>query len=312
MQNPKPFMTYEQQINKLIDEKNLVINDKLYAEKILKQIGYFTLISGYKDLLRNPTTKKYIDNTTFEEIVALYRFDESLRELFLKYILVFEQKMKSLISYSFTERHGENQAHYLSNANYVADVKYVSDVQKLISILRNITVSSTDYHYITHQRVRYGNVPLWVLVKVLTFGNISSMYKLLPGNLQTKISKEYDNVTERELAQYLKVLTKFRNVCAHNERLYSYRTKDDIPDTALHSKLEIPKKGTQYIYGKRDLFCVVIALRYLLDANDFKAFKNRLVRIINSYTANTVHIKESELLNHMGFPQNWKKITTTF
>ena len=104
--NPKPFLSYSQQIDKLINEKNLQIRDKAYAEETLKRISYFALISGYKDLYRNPTIKKYKDGTTFEEIVALYKFDENLRELFLKYLLFIERNMRSLISYYFTESHG--------------------------------------------------------------------------------------------------------------------------------------------------------------------------------------------------------------
>ena len=83
----KPFLSYAQQLDKLENEKNLVIEDRIYAEAMLRRISYFALISGYKKLFRNPTTWKYKDNTTFKEIVALYKFDESLRELFLKYML---------------------------------------------------------------------------------------------------------------------------------------------------------------------------------------------------------------------------------
>ena len=66
------------------------------------------------------------------------------------------------------------------------------------------------------------------------------------------------------MIKYLKVLTLYRNVCAHNERLFSYHTYIDIPDTLLHKKLGISKNGSKYIYGKNDLFSVVIAFRYLL------------------------------------------------
>lgn len=45
----KPFMTYKQQINKLIYDKGLTINDIEYAVKLLKNHSYFDLISGYKD-----------------------------------------------------------------------------------------------------------------------------------------------------------------------------------------------------------------------------------------------------------------------
>ena len=96
MQVNKPFLTYTQQMDKLEYDKNLVIADREYAESMLKRISYYALISGYKKLFRNPTTKKYKDSTTFEEIVALYRFDERLRELFLKHLLQIEQKINNV------------------------------------------------------------------------------------------------------------------------------------------------------------------------------------------------------------------------
>ena len=52
-------------------------------------------------------------------------------------------------------------------------------------------------------------------------------------------------------------------------RLFSYHTYIDIPDTLLHKKLGISKNGSKYIYGKNDLFSVVITFRYLLPKTDF-------------------------------------------
>ena len=75
------------------------------------------------------------------------------------------------------------------------------------------------------------------------------------------------------MIKFLKVLTLYRNVCAHNERLFSYHTYIDIPDTLIHKKLDIPKNTSKYIFGKNDLFCVVIAFRYLLPQTDFLIFK---------------------------------------
>ena len=77
------FLTYQQQIDKLKKEKGLLIRDEQYAKAMLQQIGYFSLISGYKDIFKNPTTKRYRDNIQFEDIVLLYDFDSKLRELFL-------------------------------------------------------------------------------------------------------------------------------------------------------------------------------------------------------------------------------------
>ena len=306
----KPFLSYVQQLDKLENEKNLVIEDRIYAEAMLRRISYFALISGYKKLFRNPTTWKYKDNTTFEEIVALYKFDESLRELFLKYMLQIEQAMRSLLSYYFSEKHGNQQSSYLSPLNYDRAPRKSQALTKLIDVLKEIAIKSNDYAYISHQRKVYGNVPLWVLVKVLTFGNISKMYQCFTQDLQVKISKNYDNVNEKELVQYLKVLTKFRNVCAHNDRLFSYTTKDDIPDTTLHAKLGIARKGAQYVCGKKDLFSVVIAFRYLLQKDEFTAFKSALGRTIDRFVTKTTHVTHNELLHDMGFPVNWKKISS--
>lgn len=297
-------------MDKLVNEKNLVIADRDYAEAILKQISYFALISGYKKLFMNPTTWKYKDDTTFKEIVALYKFDENLRGLFLKYLLQIEQAMRSMLSYYFTQKHGDLQSTYLTPANYDQSLRKKQALTNLITVLQSLTLKSTDYPYITHQRINYNNVPLWVLVKVLTFGNISKMYQCFTQDLQAKISKNYTNVNEKELVQYLKVLTKYRNVCAHSDRLFSFITKDDIPDTVLHAKLGIARRGNQYVYGKNDLFSVVIALRYLLRREDFIEFKRMLGKSIDRFITQTTHITYLDLLHEMGFPSNWTKISS--
>lgn len=308
-QMPKPFLSYDDQLDKLEFEKALIIADRDYAQTMLRQIGYFGLISGYKIPFKNPTTKKYKKGTSFEDIVTLYKFDENLRELFLKYILQIERNIRSLLSYYFTEKFGAAQSFYLDKANYVPGKKYQADVTRLIGTLDKLANYNSDYPYINHQRNSYGNVPLWVLFNGVTFGTLSKFYSLITQDIQIKTSKNFTSVNEKQLKQYLTVITKFRNVCAHNERLYSYQTKDDIPNTVLHTKLNIPQKGSQYIYGKHDLFALVIAFRYLLPDEDFKKFKNSLKRIIEHCLHSQSSISEPELLNYMGFPKNWSNIT---
>ena len=137
----KIFLTYDQQIEKLKNEKNLQINDITYAKEILRQTSYYSLIGGYKDIFKNPTTKKYKDGIRFEDIVELYYFDESLRQLLLRYLIKVENEVKSQVSYYFTEKHGENQKEYLNTANYnyyvldnptITDQEYDRYMQELI------------------------------------------------------------------------------------------------------------------------------------------------------------------------------------
>ena len=305
----KPFLTYQQQIRKLIDEKHLIIADSSLAEEKLRDIGYFSLIGGYKQPFRNPMTRVYVNNTTFEDVLALYQFDNELRELIFNYLCQIEKKMRSLLSYAFCERYGELQAHYLNTASYNYTAANQRGVNKLIRILDNLANRNTEYDYLNYQRRVYNNVPLWVLVNTMTFGQISKMYSFLQPSMRSKIARNYTHVNDRELEQYLKVLVLYRNVCAHNERLYSHKVYSEIPDTQLHCKLAISKTGTQYDMGKKDLFGVVIAFRYLLPSEDFRTFKAKLDKLIKRYLRKSNRISEAELLREMGFPPNWKKIT---
>lgn len=308
MAQQKIFSTFQEQVEWLQEEKHLIISDKTYAEDILKRIGYFPLMGGYKHLFRIPLTKKYKEGTTFEEIVALYEFDSELRELFFKYLLQIERHLRSLMSYYFCEKYGESQSAYLDINNFNNTRRTYKTVSRLISTLQR-AVTTTDYVYINYYRNTYGNIPLWVLINVLTFGNLSKMYQVFPQSLQSKICKNFGIINQRQMEQFLSVLTKFRNVCAHGERLFTYRTMDNISDLPLHQKLSIPMNGIQYQYGKKDLFAVVIAFRYLIPAKDFVAFKKKLSRLIDNVSTSLTHMDDSELLERMGFPPNWKDIT---
>ena len=224
----KPFLSFDQQITKLQTDKNLTISDRAYALKVLQNVGYFALIGGYKKPFKDPSTNKYRNGTQFEDIVALFKFDESLREIFLKYILQIERHLRSLLSYYFTEKFGEQQIHYLTEANFCTNPTYQNQVKRLIEKLDDLANKNQEYVYINHQRKTYGNVPLWVLAAALSFGSLSKFYSLSTQDLQIKIAKNFSGVNEKQLDQFLAVITKFRNVCAHNERLFSYKTRQEL------------------------------------------------------------------------------------
>lgn len=305
----KPYLDYQQQIQKLTVQKGLIINNPLYAQQKLIDIGYFSLIGGYKTPFINPMTRKYDIPTKFEDIFALYQFDKNLRQLTFEYLIDIEQKVRQLISNSFCTRYGEQQSYYLSPASYSADPKHIQSISKLTGILNKLANNDTEHPYIVHQRNSYNNVPLWVLTKALTFGQLAKMYGVLQYQQQCDVSKSFLHVSEKELGQYLNSLTSFRNVCAHNERLYNHKLKQrDFPDKAVHSKLLISKKGNQYLQGKNDYFGLVIAFRYMLSREDFLDYKRRLKKIISNYFFQSKRLKESELLNVMGFPADWERI----
>lgn len=286
----KAFLSYEDQIAKLQNEKQLIIFNPVYAKKVLVELSYYSLIGGYKELFKNPASGKYVYGVTIEEIVSFYYFDEELRFLFLKYILHIERHMKSMLSYHFSEKYGENQSEYLNEHNYNLNKKNQGEIQRLVKSLQKSVSMPTHYTYIAHYIKIYGNVPLWVAMNALTFGQVSKMFQYVTSDVRTKISKNFDGVTEKQLHQFVTVIARCRNVCAHGERLYSFEIKEAIPDMPLHFKMNIPQNRGQYCNGKNDLYAVVIALRYLLGDEEFKIFKKELLKLINGILKKCPHI----------------------
>ena len=177
MQTPKKFSSFSDQVSWISDEKGIKIKDREYAEEMLRQIGYFPLMGGYKHLFRISNTKKYKAGTSFEEIVSLYKFDAELRELFFKYLLQIERQMRSLMSYYFTEMYGAEQKQYLDANNYNNTKRNHATIVKLIATLKRAT-TTTDYTYINYYRKTYGEIPLWVLANPFKVERNQELFEL--------------------------------------------------------------------------------------------------------------------------------------
>ena len=150
-QSIKPFLTYQQQLLKLSNDKTLLITDTMKEEKTLEKICYYALIDGYKDLFYNPMTRKYKAGTRLEDILSLYYFDESLRGLYFKYLCHIEQRMRSLISYHFSETYSHLQEDYLNPKNY----NYIPKLRKNIDYLIHKVLSFEANKNIKHSYVVY-------------------------------------------------------------------------------------------------------------------------------------------------------------
>lgn len=307
----KPYLTYEQQVEKL-KNKNLIIDDKDIAIRYLKKYGYYSLICGYKLPFKNKTTNYYIDNTHFTEIVALYEFDACLRHIFLKYLLLVEKQIKVHLANIFSEVYSESEDAYENPENYDnSNDRNKKDIEDLINKKLTRTKNSNNYPYIVHAREINHNVPLWVLFNAISFGSISKMYMLQKQELKAKIAIEYQYLNEGTLAVLLNACATCRNVCAHGERLYTFKRRQAIPKLLLLQKMNIPmtENENEYVIGQKDLFSIVISLRYLLNHDDFINFKNELVKTIDQYQKEAQSATFNEIMNEMGFPNNWKSIT---
>ena len=298
----KPFKTYDELLDFLENEKELNIKDRAAAKTVLSKISYYSLINGYKDIFKNKTTGYYKKGTCFDDIYNLYKFDRDLRSVFLKYILIAEKSVKTALAYYFSELYGESQNEYCDIKNYDVIPQNSQSIKKLISIFTYNLSGKTDYTYINHYLSVHGNVPLWIMVQVLTLGQFSHLFDYLKATTPIKVCKDYHNISRNQMHSFLSVMTKHRNVCAHGDRFYNYKTKDSISDTLVHGKLKIPMHNGRYVVGKDDVFAEVIILKYLLDRDDYRDFQRELSLCFNKYKPG------KEIVEQMGFPSNWKSI----
>ena len=303
----KIFRTLDEQVE-IFKSRGLVIDNEEKARQILFRENYF-FISGYRHLFTKPGNKDvFLEGTTFDELYATFVFDRRIRNTFFKNILIVENNIKSIISYQLSKKYGFTEKDYLNPNNFSQDSMQSRQVHDVLSkVKRQIRVNgekhTATYHYINN----YGYIPLWILVKVLSFGIMSEFYDILKYEDKEDIANLY-NISVETMKIYLSLLSNFRNVCAHEDILYDHRVQRGIPDTIYHETLEIPMIEEEYIYGKKDLFSLVIILKEMLSKEEFDEMIDEIKREVDLLDERIDVVPLYTILNRIGFPSNWYEI----
>ncbi len=305
----KQFKNLNEQID-ILRYKGLTIHDENYAKEVLFRENYFFL-NGYRHLfMKSSSNKKFIDGTTFEELYSLFLFDRQFRNIIFKNLLIIENNLKSILSYQLSKKYGYKENDYLKNKNFTTDPTRQRQVNDLIKKMkRQVRINGSQHTATMHYITNYGYVPLWILVKVLSFGIVSELYSILKKEDQLDIANIY-NLEIEEVANYLSMLSNYRNLCAHEDILFENKTQRMIGDTLFHQLLEIPKMDGEYIYGKNDLFALIIMMKQLLKYDEFNDMCIELNRIIENLKYNLKSIPVEKVLDRMGFPTNWSDLAT--
>lgn len=304
----KTFKTIEEQIE-LLQSRNLHIDNKETARKILLNNNYYYLINGYKDLFLNKNSKSemFCNGTTLEEIYSLYEFDRKIRIIFLEYILLIERKIDSYIAYEFSKNYGHKN--YLVQKNFNNINKNKELIDKFVNDI-NLEIShqyKNSNKMIKHYVDTYKYIPLWVLIRILSFGKVSKFYSFMKQKEQNNISRKF-NIKSETLKVYLINLGNIRNICAHDEKLYDIILKKRITTTDYHKKLRLIKNNNKTAYSTRDLFSIVLILKIMLEKDQFNKFYKLLIKNIELLKKELFTISIDKVMYKMGFPKNYKKL----
>ena len=300
----KEFKNLDEQIE-IFKNKGLVIDDQEYAKEVLFRENYFFL-NGYRHLfLKSNVDRRYIEGTTFLELYSLFLFDRTFRNILFKNILIVENNIKSIISYQLSIKYGYREKDYLVPKNFTTNkdkTKQVLDILKKMK--RQINLNATQHSATSHYVNNYGYIPLWVLVKVLSFGIVGELYSILKKEDQMSIADVYKIDTDT-LSNYLTILSNYRNLCAHEDILFSNKTQRVINDSKYHKLLNIPIMDDEYIYGKNDVFALIIILKQMLSHEEFSNLIEEIKHNLDNLDMNLHSIKIDKVLDGMGFPKNY-------
>ena len=303
----KQFKNLEEQIE-ILKYKGMQIPNEEEAKKVLLRENYFFL-NGYRyPFLKSLTEKKFIEGTTFEELYSLFLFDRSIRNVFFKNLLVIENNLKSIFSYQLSKKYGYKEKDYLRPKNFTQDRSKSKQVNDLLrKMKRQIRVNGSQHSATAHYITNYGYIPLWILVKVLSFGIVGELFSILKYEDQKNICNLY-HIEVETFQLYLPILSNYRNLYNNENILFENKTQKEIPDTIYHQVLNIPKEEGEYIYGKNDLFALLIIMKQMLSEEEFKNLTIELEEWIQNLNYNLHTIKIEKILTRMGFPANWKQL----
>lgn len=298
----KPWLSVADQLERL-RERGLLIADADRAAAVLREVGYYRF-TGYLYPFRTSSTTNGADGrtrvlvgetfhpgTTFSNAEALLAFDRRLRLLVLEAVERIEVAIRSQLAHTlgrsspFAHEHPEHfTSAFVTSAGTGSSA--TSPHERWLRRLDERQRSS-DEAFVTHFRARYdGRMPIWAVIEVLEFGQVSRLYGGLRNDLATEIAGAFGVPTKKLLQSWLASLNYVRNVAAHHARLPNRKlvvaprrpSGSQVPHLAYLTEESAPKE-----FG---VYAALVVLAHLLrsvPSND--GWQVRAVDLMRSFPA---------------------------
>ena len=280
------------QIAKL-KSQGLIIVDEAKAEKTLGEVSYFRFAAYLRPMEANKQTHQFKPNSSFENAMALYEFDCSLRQLLFSAIQRIEVALRAKIIQHFSMTHGafwfmqmnlhENEHRFLENLN---------------ALDREVQRSKEEFikeHFNNYDKPEFP--PSWKTLELASFGTLSKLYYNFADNkVKKRVAREFNLPQHEILESWMRSLSALRNHCAHHARLWN-RYLNATP------QMNVNLRGVWITINQIDankLYAVLCCTAYWLEAMGYgDEFKKNLSQLIQQYPSVDVAA--------MGFPQGWQQ-----
>lgn len=269
MESLKPPKTFKEQLE-ILKKRGLIINDETFALSTLKSINYYRL-SGYMFSIKTPGDK-FFPNITFENLYLIYIFDKKLRLLLLDKIENVEISFRTHIAYHLAHKYGSDS--YKCSENFCNEKyhkQFLGDLQKDIEKSRDREI------FIEHYIKKYsGEFPVWIIIEIISFGNLSKLFKNLKDEDKKIICETYYKIPYKYIESWLHHLSYIRNICAHYSRIYGKIFKV-LP--------KFSKKDKKIFRPTHRIFDTIRILKKLtIDKNEWLDFINKLKILLSDYS----------------------------
>ncbi|MGX7048299.1 Abi-like protein [Lactococcus piscium] len=303
---PLEFRSLDEQV-KLLNSRGLTIKDPDKAKQLLLRSNYYDIVNGHASFLQS-NTNKYKENSTFEELYAIYMFDKNIKVTFFGYIEKAESLIRTSIAYYFSKNHTESWA-YLHTHNFqnepLKTSRLFSSLEKTINRYNKKYLNNS----ITHYMIKEKEIPLWVLVNFLEFGQLRNFYKLMlledkieiTNYLSETFNKEYNkdiDLKPSQIDSYLENLNEVRNIVAHDNRLLKLKLKKRAKyNSSVANNMEPNHLDS--------VFHVHLSMRLFLSKNQFDLFCNSIRKREKNLGKYLTSCETTKILGSIGFPDKW-------
>lgn len=316
----KSPIEFTAQLQKL-KERGLLVPDEPRALRYLANISYYRL-SGYWAAYLVARTGQFRPNTTFDDIINLYRFDKKLRLLCLEAMERLEIAFRTQIIYHFTHATGNNnwyeQLAYFKQDTQPKPGSKTTELEDATRLIETILGNPARRHKGELERAkdkefiadyyRYyhtpANPPAWMALEVLSFGTLFNLFRLFADNTaKIKVAKHF-KLHLSVLESWMQSLNVVRNKCAHHDRFWDLSMRPIMTNQGDRTGLWLRQPSAMQSSTK--VYYVLSVLHFLLvQVSPAASLCDKVFKLMNDHRI----LPDPILRQAMGFPADWQRET---
>ncbi len=261
------------ELSELLISRGLICDNICDLYFMLEHIGYYRL-SGYFKYFQEDD--RFINGTTLNDVCNIYKFDRKLRLLVLEALEKIEIFFRSQLNNYYSPKYGI--VWYLDEKLYKKD--YSREIIEKIRM--EIFNNKENDEIIKHFYNKYSSPeypPSWMVFEILSFGQLSKIYKNLVDRDFVKIIVKRLSIPYPVIVSWLHSLTYLRNLSAHHRRIWNriFVVTPKVKNITLDG-IDSPKDNRMFYTFA---FIIIFLLRKISDRSNWEYKLGNLIKKYN-------------------------------